>query len=87
MTMTPFDDRVIVEIPEAMKKSAGGIILTTEERQNRGKILAIGTDKELRADLRVGQEIVYMPGSGEEIEVEGKKYMILKRDDILVILD
>jgi chaperonin GroES len=89
MQIKPFEDRVLV-VPEETQetKSKGGIILpdTAKEKPIRAKVVAVGTDEELAEKIKVGDTIVYAKFTGDEIEFEDKKYLIVSKSDILAVI-
>jgi len=89
MQIKPFEDRVLVE-PEEIEesKSKGGIILpdTAKEKPRRGKVVEVGTDEELAEKIKVGDTVVYAKFTGDEIEFEDRKYLIISRSDILAVI-
>ncbi|MFP4642237.1 MAG: co-chaperone GroES [Dehalococcoidia bacterium] len=89
MQLKPFEDRVLVEPEEAEEsKSKGGIILpdTVKEKPRTGKVIEVGTDEELAEHIQVGGRIVFAKFTGEEVEFEDKKYLIVSRGDILAVI-
>jgi len=89
MQIKPFEDRVLVELEEvAESKSKAGIILpdTAKEKPRRGKVVEVGTDEELVEKIKVGDTIVYAKFTGDEIELEDKKYLIVSKNDILAVI-
>ncbi len=89
MQIKPFDDRILVEPEEiAESKSKAGIILpdSAKEKPKRGKVMEVGTDEELAEKIKIGDTVVYAKFSGDEIELEGKKCLIISRSDILAII-
>ncbi|HOQ80029.1 MAG TPA: co-chaperone GroES [Candidatus Cloacimonadota bacterium] len=89
MTLKPIEDRVVIEIEdEAAEKNVGGIIIpdTAKDKPNLGKVIAVGTDEALQKIIKVGDRVIYAKYSGTEIEVEGKKLLIVSKDDILAIV-
>ncbi|PID27932.1 MAG: co-chaperone GroES [Candidatus Cloacimonadota bacterium] len=89
MTIKPMDDRVVIEPKDVAEKTVGGIIIpdTAKERPNIGEIIAVGTDEELKEIVKVGDKILYAKYGGTEIELEGEKYLIVSRNDILAIIE
>ena len=80
MTLKPIEDRVVIEIEdEAAEKNVGGIIIpdTAKDKPNLGKVIAVGTDEALQKIIKVGDRVIYAKYSGTEIEVEGKKLLIV----------
>ncbi|MFT4761496.1 MAG: chaperonin GroES [Paraglaciecola sp.] len=88
--MKPINDRVVVQPAQAEEKTAGGIIIpdTAKEKPQRGEIIAVGpgTDK-VKMTLKKGDVVLYGKYAGQELTYEGVDYLIMKQDDVLVILD
>ena len=87
MELQPLDDRVIVERIDEEKKS-GTIIIpdTAKEKPRLGKVIAVGTDEDLQEHIKVNDKILYGKYVGDEIEFEGKEFLIVQRPDILAII-
>jgi len=89
MQIKPFEDRVLVE-PEEMEetRTKSGIIIpdTAKEKPRTGKVIEVGTDEELAEKIEVGDRIVFAKFTGDEVEFEGKKYLIVSRGDILAVI-
>src|SRR5437588_8635411 len=91
LKVRPLDDRVVVEPLEADEKTAGGILLpdTAKQKPQRGRVVATGPgklrDSGERSVLAVarGDEVLYGRYGGNDIEIEGKEYKILRENDIL----
>ncbi len=89
MKLKPLDDRVVIEVKEELaEKNVGGIIIpdTAKEKPQIGKIIAVGTEEELKELVKVGDKILYSKYGGTEIDIEDKKYLIVSRSDILAII-
>ena len=92
--LKPLHDRVAIEATEQEEKTAGGIIIpdTAKEKPVQGKIIAVGdgakdeNGKRIPMDVKVGDKVLYGKWSGTEVEVGGKKILIMKESDILGIL-
>ena len=95
MKIRPLHDRVVVEALEHEQKSAGGVIIpdTAKEKPMEGMVVAVGAGTKNEAgqrismDLKVGDKIVFGKWSGTEIEVGGKKYLIMKESDIFGVIE
>jgi len=89
MQIKPFEDRVLVE-PEEIEESRtkSGIIIpdTAKEKPRTGKVIEVGTDEELAENIKVGDKIVFAKFTGDEFELEDKKYLIVSRSDILAVI-
>ena len=83
-SIQPIGDRVLVEPVEAETKTAGGIIIpdTAKSKPQRARVLAIGGGVTEKA-ISVGDTVLYGKFSGTEVELEGKKFLILQTSDIL----
>lgn len=87
--MKPINDRVVVKPEPAEEKTKGGIIIpdTAKEKPQRGKVIAVGPGKEGKAlTVKAGDVVLYGKYSGQELSHEGADYLIMREDDILVIL-
>jgi len=87
--MKPINDRVVVKPAEAETKTPGGIILpdTAKEKPQMGKVVAVGPGKDgNKMTVKKGDKVLYGKYAGQEMNYEGKDYLIMREDDILVIL-
>ena len=87
--MKPINDRVVVKPAPAEEKTAGGIIIpdTAKEKPQRGEVIAVGPGKDDNAmTVKAGDIVLYGKYSGQELQYEGTDYLIMREDDILVIL-
>jgi len=95
MKLKPLDDRIVIKQSEAEEKTSGGIILpdTAKEKPQIGKVIEIGPGKLLdngkRAKMSVKKkdEVIYARYGGNEIEIDGEKYVILRESDIHGIVE
>lgn len=95
MKLRPLDDGVVIKQSDAEEKTAGGIFLpdAAKEKPQIGKIIAAGPGKMLdngkRAKMSVkkNDEVLYAKYSGNDIEIDGEKYVILRESDILGIVE
>jgi len=87
--MKPINDRVVVKPAEADTKTPGGIILpdTAKEKPQMGKVVAVGPGKDgNKMTVKKGDKVLYGKYAGQEMNYEGQDYLIMREDDILVIL-
>jgi len=95
VNIKPLDDRVLVQQSEAEEKTAGGIVLpdTAKEKPQRGKVVAVGPGKLLdsgergKPSVSAGDEVFYGKYAGSDIEIDRKKYVILRESDVLAIIE
>lgn len=84
MKVQPLDDRVLVE-PLEEEEKVGSIIIpdTAKEKPVIGKVVAVGTDKEIKELIKVGDKVIFGKYAGEEIKLGGKKHLLIARSDLL----
>jgi chaperonin GroES len=89
MSFKPINDRVVVKPAPADAKTKGGIIIpdTAKEKPQRGEVIAVGPGKDgNKMTVKKGDTILYGKYAGQELAYEGEDYLIMREDDILVIL-
>jgi chaperonin GroES len=87
--MKPINDRVVVKPAPAEEKTIGGIIIpdTAKEKPQRGEVVSVGPGKDgIAMTVKKGDTVLYGKYAGQEINHEGADYLIIREDDILVIL-
>jgi chaperonin GroES len=84
MNVQPLDDRVLVE-PIEEEEKVGSIVIpdTAKEKPNMGKVIAVGTDEEIKKLIKVGDKVLYGKYAGEEIKIQGVKHLLVSRSDLL----
>jgi chaperonin GroES len=95
MKLKPLSDRVIVKQTEAEEKTASGLYLpdAAKEKPTKGKVIAAGPGKidekgkRMELSVRVGDTVYYGKYSGTDVEVDGKKFVILRESDLLGVLE
>jgi chaperonin GroES len=90
MKLKPINDRVVVKPAPADEKTKGGIIIpdTAKEKPQRGKVVAVGPGKDgEKMTVKKGDTVLYGKYAGQELHYDGDDLLIMREDDILVILD
>lgn len=95
MNIRPLHDRVVVKRKEEERTSPGGIVIpdTAAEKPIRGEVIAVGEGKALdngqvRAlDVKVGDEVLFGKFSGTEVRIAEEKFLIMREDDIMAIIE
>lgn len=91
----PLSDHLFIEPLEEEKTTKSGIVLpdTAEEKPVKGKILAVGPGKRndkgeiVPLSVKVGDVVLFKKYGPDEIEIDGKKYLIAEESDILAIVE
>jgi chaperonin GroES len=94
LNLKPLGNRVLIEPLEQDEITAGGIVLpeTAKEKPQQGLVLAVGpggrdeTGKRIAMEVATGDKVLFAKYSGTEIKMDGKKYLILREEDILAVL-
>ena len=87
--MKPINDRVVVQPAKAEETTKGGIIIpdTAKEKPQRGTVIAVGPGKDdNKMTVKKGDTVLYGKYAGQELNYEGQDYLIMREDDILIIL-
>ena len=95
MKLKPLDDRIVIKQSDAEEVSAGGILLpdSAQEKPQIGKVIAIGPGKLLddgkrsRMSVKKKDEVIYGKYTGSDVEIDGRKYVILRESDVLGIVE
>lgn len=90
----PIGDRVLVEHIEEKEQVRGGIIIpdSAKEKPQEAKVIALGTGKKsedgktLAFEVKVGDRVLISQYGGSEVKLDGKKYKLVREDDILGVI-
>jgi len=88
MNIKPLADRVLVK-PAAAEEKIGGIIIpdTAKEKPLKGEVVAVGNGtKDEEMILKSGDVVLYGKYAGNELELDGEKYLIMRQSDVLAVL-
>ncbi len=89
MKIKPLDDRLLVDPIEEETKTSSGLYIpdTAKEKTRMGKVIAVGTDEDLREKIKEGDNVLFAKYGGEEVEVNGTVLKILQRSDVLAVVE
>jgi len=95
MNIRPLYDRIVVQRIDAQESARHGIVIpdSAKERPQQGEVMAIGKGKRLDdgqiavLDVNVGARVLFGKYSGNEIQLNGVEYIIMREDDVLGVLD
>lgn len=95
MKLRPLDDGVVIKQVEAEDKTSGGIILpdTAKEKPQIGTVVATGPGKTTEngktkpMSVKKNDQVIYAKYVGNDVEIGGEKFVILKEADILGIVE
>lgn len=89
LNIKPLADRVVIRPAAAEEKTVGGIIIpdSAKEKPLRGEVVAVGNGtKDEEMILKTGDVVLYGKYSGQELELDGEKYLIMKQGDVLAVV-
>ena len=88
MKIKPLGDRVLVRNEESEEKTAGGIFIpqTAQEKTQTGIVVEVGDDKDV-IKVKKGDKIMFDKYAGTTVSIEGVDHLIMKMDDILVVIE
>jgi chaperonin GroES len=77
------------------KTTKSGIIIpeTAEEKPMIGKVIAVGPGKTtdegklIPISLKVGDKVLFAKYAPSEIKIEDQKYLVIREEDVMAILD
>lgn len=96
MKIKPLSDHVVIQPMTQETKTKTGIVLpdtAEKEKPEQGKVVAVGPGKILASgkrqamNVKKGQTVLFTKYGPNEIEVNGREYLIAREDDILAILE
>ena len=93
MKLVPLGDRVVLKQLAAEETTKSGIVLPgqNKEKPQQAEVVAVGPGgvvdgKEIKMEVKVGDQVVYSKYAGSEIKLDDEEYIIVKQNDILAII-
>jgi chaperonin GroES len=91
---TPLYDRILVRRVDEADTTRGGIIIpdTAKEKKTEAEVISVGTGRVTdKGDLRplvvkVGDHVLMGKYAGNEIEIDGEDFVIVREEEVLGIL-
>jgi chaperonin GroES len=94
MKLVPLFDRVVLKQLVAEETTKSGIVLPgqAKEKPQQAEVIAVGPGgvvdgKEITMQVKVGDKVIFSKYSGTEVEVDNEKYVVVKQNDILAIIE
>ncbi|RLG12646.1 co-chaperone GroES [Candidatus Pacearchaeota archaeon] len=89
MKINPIGERVLIKPIKAEEKTAGGIYIPEEAKEEKKQAIVeeIGKTKDGKdLPLKKGDKVLYGGYSSDEFEINGEKYLIIDFKDILAVI-
>ena len=92
----PLSNHVFIEPVEEDKTTESGIVIpdtADKEKPMKGKVIAVGEGKRddngklIPMSVKVGDVVLFKKYGPDEIEVDGKEYLVGEETDILAIIE
>ncbi|GLC82039.1 co-chaperone GroES [Lacrimispora brassicae] len=96
MKLVPLFDKVVLKPLVAEETTKSGIVLPgqAKEKPQQAEVIAVGPGglvdgKEVTMQVKVGDKVIFSKYSGTEIETgeDDTKYVIVKQNDILAVIE
>ena len=94
MKLVPLADRVVLKQLEAEQTTKSGIVLPGQEKEKpqQAEVIAVGPGgvvdgKEIKMEVKAGDKVIYSKYAGTEVKLEDEKFIIVKQNDILAVIE
>lgn len=96
MNFRPLSNHLFLEPLEEEKTTKSGIVIpdsAEKERPTRGRVVAVGPGKRdedgdpIPMSVKVGDTVLFKKYGPDEVELDGKKYLVGDEDDILAVIE
>ena len=94
MSLKPLFDRVVIKDAEMEETTKSGLILTStaKEKPQYAYVIAVGPGgvvdgKEIKMEVKAGDKVIYSKYAGTEVKLEDEKFIIVKQNDILAVIE
>ncbi len=94
MKLVPLFDRVVLKHLVAEETTKSGIVLPgqAKEKPQQAEVIAVGPGgivegKEITMQVKVGDQVIYSKYAGTEVELDGEKYVVVRQNEILAVIE
>jgi len=94
MNIKPLGARVLLKEIECEETTKGGIVLPTnaKEKPYMAEVVEVGpgevrNDREIKMVVKKGDRVLYGKYAGTEVKINDQKYLLVKQDDILAVIE
>jgi len=94
MRIKPLGARVLLKEVETQETTKSGIVLPSnaKEKPYMAEVIEVGPGevkdgKEIKMQVKKGDKVLYSRYSGTEVKLDNQKYLIVRQDDILAIVE
>jgi chaperonin GroES len=94
MEIKPLGSKILLMETEGEETTKSGIVLPTnaKEKPYIGIVIETGPGefkdgKEIKVTVKKGERVLYSKYGGTEVKLDDKKYLIVRQDDILAVIE
>ncbi|MEK7114940.1 MAG: co-chaperone GroES [Patescibacteria group bacterium] len=96
INIKPLSNHIFIEPVQEDKMTKTGIVLpdsAEKEKPIKGKVIAVGNGKKnergeiIPMSVKVGDLVLFKKYGPDELEIDGKKYLVGSEEDILAIVE
>ena len=94
MKLVPLFDRVVLKQLVAEEPTKSGSVQPgqAKEKPQQAEVIAVGPGgvvdgKEITMQVKVGDKVIFSKYSGTDVEVEDEKFVVVKQNDILAVIE
>jgi len=96
MKLRPLGNKIVLEPIDPPETRASGLVIPKKSQTAtlKGKVLAVGPgkfDKDGEAQIpcicKVGNIVLFEDFTGQKVEIEEKKYVVVSEDHIIAVVD
>jgi len=96
LNLKPLNDHLFIEPVAEEKMTKSGIVLpesAEKEKPIRGRVIATGPGKlnekgsRVKMSVKVGDTVLFKKYGPDEIQIDGKKYLVAEESDILAVIN
>jgi len=94
MKIKPLSDHLLVKRADAKDTVKGGIIIpdSAKEKPQEAVVIAVGPGKleegkRIALEVKVGDKVLINKYGGTEVTIEDEKYLIIREDDVIAIVE
>lgn len=94
MKIKPLGARVLLKEVETEETTKSGIVLPSnaKEKPYMAEVIEVGPGEvkdgqEIKMQVKKGDKVLYSKYAGTEVKLDDEKYLIVKQDDILAIIE
>ncbi len=94
MKLVPLGSRVVLKESVAEETTKSGIVLPTasQEKPQYAEVIAVGPGevvdgKMVEMQVKVGDKVIYSRYAGNDVELDGEKYIIVEQKNIHAVVE